>query len=145
MRIVPLHLDEANELVRKWHRHHKPTLSHKFSIGIAEGERVCGAAIVGRPVARRLDNGFTLEINRLVSDGTANACSKLLRAAWKVASAMGYHRLITYTLPEEGGSSLRAAGYKLVGTTPGKSWSVASRPRVDTHPLGQKNLWELTA
>lgn len=143
LRIIPLNLDEANELVRKWHRHHKPTLGHKFSIGIAEDERICGAAIVGRPVARRLDNGLTLEINRLVSDGTPNACSKLLRAAWRVASAMGYHRLITYTLPEEGGSSLRGAGYKLVGTTPGKSWSVPTRPRVDTHPLGMKCLWEI--
>lgn len=143
LRIIPLHLNEANELVRKWHRHHKPTLGHKFSIGIAEDERICGAAIVGRPVARRLDNGLTLEINRLVTDGTHNACSKLLRAAWRVASAMGYQRLITYTLPEEGGSSLRAAGYKLVGTTPGKSWSVPTRPRVDTHPLGMKLLWEV--
>jgi hypothetical protein len=57
LRIIPLNLDEANELVRKWHRHHRPALGHKFSIGIAEEERVCGAAIVGRPVARRLDNG----------------------------------------------------------------------------------------
>lgn len=144
LRIIPLDLAEANELVRQWHRHHKPTVGHKFSIGVADGDRICGAAIVGRPVARRLDNGTTLEVNRVATDGTKNACSKLLSAAWRVASAMGYHRLITYTLPEEGGPSLRAAGYKLVGTTPGKSWSVPSRPRVDTaQVLGQKWLWEV--
>ena len=93
-------------------------------------------------MARRLDNGLTLEINRLVTDGTPNACSKLLGAIRRVFRHLGYERVITYTLPEEGGSSLRAAGYKLVGTTPGRSWSVPTRPRVDTHPLGQKCLWE---
>lgn len=142
LRIIPLDLAEANRLVELWHRHHRPCLGHRFSIGVAEGERICGAAIVGRPVARKLDNGLTCEINRLVTDGTHNACSKLLSAAWRAARALGYQRLITYTLESEGGSSLKAANWKCVGTTPGKSWSVPSRPRVDTHPLGQKMLWE---
>lgn len=142
LRIIPLDLKEANRLVELWHRHHRPVVGHKFSLGIAEGERVCGAAIVGRPVARKLDNGLCLEVNRLVTDGTRNACSKLLAACWRAARALGYMRLITYTLPEEGGASLRAAGWKVVGTTPGKSWSVPTRPRVDTHPLGQKTIWE---
>lgn len=143
LRIIPLDLAEANELVARWHRHHKPCVGHRFSIGVADDDRICGAAIVGRPVARRLDNGTTLEINRLVTDGTPNACSKLLGAIRRVFRHLGYERVITYTLPEEGGSSLRAAGYKLVGTTPGRSWSVPSRPRVDTaQVLGQKCLWE---
>jgi len=141
--IVPLHLDEANELVSRWHRHHKPTLSHKFSIGVADDSgAVVGALIAGRPVARRNDNGWTLEVLRVSTDGTANACSALYGAAWRCAKAMGYKRLITYTLPSESGASLRGAGWKLVGSTPGRSWSVKSRPRVDKHPLGQKLIWE---
>jgi hypothetical protein len=142
LRIIPLDLAEANRLVELWHRHHRPCLGHRFSIGVAEEERICGAAIIGRPVARRLDNGLTCEVNRLVTDGTHNACSKLLSAAWRAARALGYQRLITYTLESEGGASLKAANWKCIGTTPGKSWSVPSRPRVDTHPLGQKLLWE---
>ena len=141
--IVPLDLAEANELVSRWHRHHKPTVGHKFSIGVAdESGEVIGAAIIGRPVARRSDDGWTLEVLRVSTDGTKNACSALYGAAWRAARAMGYRRLITYTLPSEGGTSLRAAGWKLVGETPGGSWSRSSRPRVDKHPLGQKLIWE---
>jgi hypothetical protein len=147
LQIVPLDLAEANEIVRRWHRHHKPTLSHKFSIGVVPvgAEEVCGAAIVGRPIARRIDNGWTLEVLRVATDGTANACSSLYGAAWRVAREMGYRRLVTYTLPSESGASLRGAGWKCIGETPGRSWSVPSRPRVDKHPLGQKLIWEATA
>jgi hypothetical protein len=83
-----------------------------------------------------------LEVNRLATDGVRNGCSMLYASAWKAARAMGYRRLITYTLPEEGGASLRAAGFKLLGKRGGGSWSVPSRPRVDTHPLQEKLLWE---
>lgn len=142
LRIIPLDLAEANALVARWHRHHQPVAGHKFSIGLADGERVCGAAIVGRPVARPLDNGSTLEVNRVVTDGTPNACSKLLAAAWRAARALGYERLITYTLKEEGGASLRAAGWRMVGEVKGRTWNTPSRPRVDLHPLQDKFRWE---
>lgn len=145
VRIIPLDLDEANALVARWHRHHRPVVGHKFSIGIADGETVHGAAIVGRPVARRQDDGLTLEVNRCVTDGIRNGCSMLYRAAWRAARAMGYMRLITYTLPEEGGASLRGAAFTLVGERRGGSWGVPSRPRVDKHPLQGKLLWELRA
>lgn len=98
--------------------------------------------MVGRPVARRLDNGWTLEVTRCCTDGAKNAASMLYATAWRAARALGYRRLITYTLEEEPGTSLDAAGWKNIGMTPGKSWSVPSRPRIDTHPLGQKKLWE---
>lgn len=142
LHIIPLELAEANELVRKWHRHHRPTVGHRFSLGIAEGERVCGAAIVGRPVARAIDHATTVEINRLVTDGTPNACSKLLSACWRAARALGYKRLITYTLATEGGGSLRAAGWRVVGEVKGRSWDTPSRPRVDQHPTQDKLCWE---
>lgn len=144
LRIVPLALDEANALVAKWHRHHKPVPGAKFCIGVVDGERVVGAAIVGRPVARMIDDGTTLEVNRCVTDGTRNACSALYGAARRAAFALGYSRLITYTLPSEGGASLRGAGWKLLGERGGGQWSRSSRPRVDVAATvaGQKLLWD---
>jgi hypothetical protein len=142
LRIIPLDLAEANALVTQWHRHHKRVPGAKFALGVAEEDRICGAAIVGRPVARMSNDGLTLEVNRLVTDGTRNACSKLYAACWKAATALGFKRLITYTLPEEGGASLRASGWKCIGERGGGSWSRPSRPRVDLHPTQVKLLWE---
>lgn len=143
MRVTPIELSEANAFVSKFHRHHKPVVGHKFSIAVSN-DVVCGVAIVGRPVSRHLDNGLTLEVNRCCTDGTRNACSMLYSAAWKAAKALGYMRLITYTLPDEGGASLRGAGWTLVGLRGGGNWNVKSRPRIDTAEMlsGQKNLWE---
>lgn len=91
--LIPVSLAQANEFVRQHHRHHKPVAGHKFSIGCAENGRLCAVAIVGRPVSRYLDDGFTLEVNRLCSDGTKNACSILYAAAARAARAMGYRKL----------------------------------------------------
>jgi hypothetical protein len=157
--VVPINISDANVLVKRWHRHHKPVTGALFAIAVArtalatfdggnagegwrEESELCGAVIVGRPVARMLQDGFTAEVNRCVTDGTKNCCSMLYGAAWRAAKAMGYRRLVTYTLPEEGGSSLRAAGWKLIGEAGGGSWSVPSRPRVDRHPLQTKLRWE---
>lgn len=96
--LIPVSLAQANEFVRQHHRHHKPVAGHKFSIGCAENGRLCAVAIVGRPVSRYLDDGFTLEVNRLCNDGTKNACSILYAAAARAARAMGYRKIITYTL-----------------------------------------------
>lgn len=142
LRIVPMTLKEANAFVSEHHRHHKPVPGTKFAIGVADADGIHGVALVGRPVSRVLDNGWTLEVNRCCTDGARNACSMLYGAAWRVAKAMGYRRLITYTLPEEGGASLRGAGWRLVGAAGGGSWNCASRPRVDTAPTQQKLIWE---
>lgn len=142
MTLVPMTLDEANVFIAQHHRHHRAVVGHKFSLGAALGELVVGVAIISRPTARRLDNGWTLEVTRLCTDGTKNACSFLYGAAWRAVRALGYRRLITFTLPSESGSSLRAAGWKVIGETPGRSWSVPSRPRVDKHPLQARLRWE---
>lgn len=143
--IVPSTLEEANAFVELHHRTHSPVVGHKFSIAAADGETVRGVAIVGRPVARGNDDGWTLEVNRCCTDGARNACSMLYRAAWRAARAMGYRRVITYTKPEEGGASLRGAGFTLVGERGGGNWNTASRPRIDTDVAlrGQKLLWEV--
>lgn len=143
--VSPINLDEANAFVAMHHRHHKPVPGAKFSIAVSDTDgNVRGVAIVGRPVARMSDNGFTLEVNRCCTDGTYNACSMLYGAAWRASKALGYRRLITYTLPVEGGASLRAAGWKLLGERGGGNWNVPSRPRIDTAVAlqGQKLLWE---
>ena len=143
LEIVPLPLDEANAFVRHHHRHHQSVVGHKFSLGVAdEWGVVHGAAIVSRPTARHSDDGLTLEVTRVATDGTPNACSALYGAARRAAFALGYKRLLTYTLPSESGASLRGAGYRLIGEAGGGSWSCKSRPRVDKHPLEPKLRWE---
>lgn len=158
LEITPINLDEANAFVSVHHRHHRPVPGAKFCVAVSNWVyfapevqpttelKIVGVAIVGRPVARMSDNGFTLEVNRLCTDGTKNAVSKLKGAICKVGFGLGYRRIITYTLPSEGGGSMRAAGWKLVGERGGGNWNVPSRPRIDTaHELsGQKLLWELT-
>lgn len=96
--ICPMTLKEANAFVEQHHRHHKPVVGHKFSIGCTDGEKIVGVAIVGRPVSRHLDDGWTLEVNRLCTDGAKNACSMLYAACWRAARAMGYKKLVTYIL-----------------------------------------------
>lgn len=145
LQIVPCGIAEANSFVSQFHRHHKPVPGAKFALAVADLEgQVRGVALIGRPTGRRSDDGWTLEVVRLCTDGFKNACSALYSAAWRVTREMGYRRLITYTLPEEGGTSLRASGWKCLGLRGGGSWSVPSRPRVDMHPLQQKLGWEVT-
>jgi hypothetical protein len=107
-----------------------------------EAGTVRGVAIVGRPVARSRDDGLTLEVTRLATDGCDNACSALYAAAWRAARAMGYRRIGTYTLKSEPGTSLRAAGWIIIHEVRGRSWSCESRPRVDKYPDEPKFLWE---
>lgn len=145
LQIVPLDLASANEFVRFHHRHHRPVVGHKFSIGAVNGGAIVGVAIVGRPVARMRDDGWTLEVTRLATDGTRNACSLLYGAAARAAFALGYRRIGTYILASEPGTSLAGAGWRLVGQVRGRSWSCSSRPRIDKHPTDHKLLFERVA
>jgi L-amino acid N-acyltransferase YncA len=143
LHIVPCDLEEANAFVDQFHRHHGSVVGHKYSVAIADGDKVVGVCIVGRPVARELQDGFTLEVTRLVTDGTKNACSALYSAAWRAARAMGYRRMVTYTHASEPGTSVLAAGWKCVGQVTARSWNCESRPRVDKRPLQAKLRWEI--
>ena len=144
LEIVPMTLREANAYVEQHHRHHGPVPGQKYSIGLSDGEKIVGVAIVGRPVSRHLDDGWTLEVNRLCTDGTKNACSMLYAAAWRAARAMGYKRLVTYILESENGASLRAAGWKCVGQAGGLRWTGERRPEVDLYPAQMKIRFEQT-
>jgi hypothetical protein len=146
LRTVPISFADACAFVAMWHRHHKPPVGHKFSIGVADSnDKLVGVAIVGRPVARHLDDGMTLEVNRTATDGTHNANSLLYGNAWRAAKALGYRRLITYTQQGETGASLRAAGWQILAERPARpGWSAPSRPR-DDHGVDKmpRTLWEV--
>lgn len=144
LRAVALDFAAAADYVREHHRHHTPPVGHKFSIGAVANDELVGVVIVGRPVSRHRDDGQTLEVTRLCTVGHKNACSFLYGAAARATFALGYRRIGTYILKREPGTSLLAAGWKLIGETPGKSWSVPSRPRDDKHPIEPKMLFELT-
>jgi len=145
MRHVRIDLGEANAFVKEHHRHHRPVVGHLFSLGCVKDEKIVGVSIVGRPVSRMRDDGETAEVTRLCTDGTKDACSFLYGASARAAFALGFKKIGTYILAEEPGTSLMAAGWRLIGERGGGSWSVPSRPRVDKHPTQKKLLFEKSA
>ena len=140
--LTPISLREANAFVERNHRHHKGVTGHKFSIGCTRDGELVGVAIMGRPVSRYLDDGLTLEVNRLCTTGAENACSMLYGAAARAARAMGYQKIITYTLDTEPGTSLRAAGWQCVGPAGGERWTGKRRPAADLYPPQKKLRYE---
>lgn len=143
--VVPMTLREANTFVERHHRHSVPPRGMKFAIGAADGDEVVGVAIVGRPVARALDDGWTAEVLRVCTLGARNACSMLYAACWRACRAMGYRKLVTYTLKTEPGTSLKAAGWNIVGEVTKRSWDTPSRPRVDRDERQERFRWEVAA
>lgn len=131
MKVIPLTLRQANDFVRQHHRHSKPVRGHRFSIGLEVDGDLVGVAIVGRPVARRIDQWKTAEVTRLCvkDDAPKNSCSKLYRACARTWKAMGGTVIITYTLQKESGASLRGAGFIKTKNVAAGEWSVPSRPR----------------
>lgn len=139
--LAPMGLRDANAFVARLHRHSKPVRGQKFSVAVLNG-KLCGVAIAGRPVARALQDGFTIEILRVCTDGTRNACSMLYGACCRAAAGMGYQRAVTYTLESEGGASLKAAGFRPVAEVKDRQWGCASRPREQRDLIGDKVRWE---
>ncbi len=150
MDIEPITFKEACSFVAQHHRHNKPPRGHKFSISLRNAGDLVGVAMAGRPVARHLDDGLTIEVNRTCTDGTRNANSMLYGAVWRAAKAMGYRRCITYTQAGESGASLRAAGFVMVKRLRArKSWADSSVSRHHHNdPVGnggvERALWEIT-
>lgn len=147
LRVVPIGLREANRYVEQHHRHHGSVRGHKFSVAVRdETGELRGVAIAGRPVARQLDDGHTLEVLRVCTDGAPNACSMLYGAVRRTALAMGYSgdRVLTYTLADEPGTSLRAAGWHRDGERKGGEWGRPGRPRETPNP-DRKVRWRAAA
>ena len=144
LELVPITLTDACAFVNQHHRHHPAPQGGLWAVAVARDGSVVGVAIVAQPVARGLADEWTAEVRRVaVLNGERNACSKLYGACWRAARALGYRRLVTYTLDTEPGASLRGAGWKVVAEVRGRSWSCESRPRVDKHPLQGKLRWEI--
>ena len=144
--LCPITLKSAQAFVKEHHRHNEPPHGHKFSIGLTDGGELVGVVVVGRPIARGNNDGFTAEITRCcVLNGQRNSNSKLYAAAIRAARAMGYRRVITYTLPEESGASLKAVGFRADGMTrhSPNGWDMPSRPRrkPEKYPYCQKIRW----
>ena len=127
MELVPITQAEAKEFVARLHRHNRPPLGSVCQVGVRADDELVGVAIAGRPVARMLQDGYTLEVIRTCTDGTPNANSMLYGAIARAAKALGYRRLITYTLQSEPGTSLKAAGWTPNGTVPVGKWARDSR------------------
>lgn len=142
-RVFPLPLKFANDAVTRMHRHHTRVQGHRFSLGLLDlaSGKLVGAAIVGRPVARAVDQHLVAEVTRLVTDGTKNACSALYGAAARVAKEMGFNKIQTYILESETGLSLKATGWVFETEVAGRSWDAPSRRRVDKHPTEGKQRW----
>lgn len=141
LEIKPIHLSEANDFVKQYHRHNIPTVGGKFAVSCYQNEHICGVAICGRPTARRSDDGETLEIYRNCTDGTKNACSKLYGACLRIAKNMGYKKVITYTLASENGASLKASNFVYEGEAGGIAWTGGRKRNYYVSPEEMKNRW----
>lgn len=149
LRLVPVDLVAARKFVSEHHRHNLPPQGGKFAVGLQNGSGLVGVGIAGRPVARMLDDGLTLEIIRTCTTNVANSNSMIYGALCRAAKALGYKRIFTYTLQEETGASLKAANFTLDASLKGEaSWSRPSRPRVqvdlfgnERRPSGPKFRW----
>lgn len=140
--VRPTTLRAANTFVGELHRHHGESRGCKFAVSLVDDSgKLRGVAICGRPVARGADNGSTLEVTRLCTDGSKNACSMLYGACARIGREMGYSKIITYILESESGASLRASGWTQEASVNGRSWSCESRPRTDKHPTVNKTRW----
>ena len=123
MEIRPITYRQAAAYVDANHRHHNASAGCKFALGVYEDDQLAGVAMCGRPVSRYLDDGRTLEINRVCTNGIRNGGSMLYGACCRVAKAMGYKRIVTYTLETEDGASLRASNFKDEGAAGGRYWT----------------------
>lgn len=142
MKIIPIHLKQAQEFVTKFHRHNIPPVGGKFAIGCVSDNTLCGVAICGRPISRKLDNGTILEIYRCCTDGTRNACSMLYGACIRIARNMGYSVVITYTLASENGASLKASNFINDGLSGGKEWNGERKRSYYVAPMEKKIRWK---
>jgi len=145
MEIIPIDQKTANRFVEAYHRHNKRVRGYKFAVGLMEGNELIGVGIAGRPVARMLDNGSTIEILRVcVKEGYPNANSKLYGRLKRIAQLMGYMKIITYTKKDECQSSLKAVGATPVAEVKPRAWKYTGQHREHQKIYEEAKIrWEL--
>lgn len=142
--MVPVSNEAAKAYVETFHRHHGSSVQARFCLAaVDDARKVRGVIMVGRPVARLLDDGWALEVNRLATDGCENACSALYGAARRVAKEMGYRKLITYIREDEPGTSLKASGWRFEEVIRARSWNMPGRPRTDKTEVVRRGRWSV--
>jgi hypothetical protein len=146
LRLVPVNRDQALAFIAAVHRHHDRPQGYKYAVGVANGAYLVAVATAGRPVSRFLDDGWTVEVTRVASDGHPNACSILYGSCWRAAKALGFRRAITYTQDGESGASLRAAGWVVDAELDARGgWDTPSRPREDRGAGGvPRRRWRIS-
>lgn len=141
MTLVPITRDRARAYVAEHHRHSRPPQGWLFGVGLEDAGVLVGVAMAGRPLARFLQDGVTVEITRVCTVGPRNANSRLYAAVCRAAAALGYRRAVTYNLRTESGSSLRAAGFEPVAEVEEReAWSRPGRPRYEATIFGERQL-----
>ena len=150
LEIIPITIRAANEFVEMYHRHNKKVQGARFAVGCISNNELVAVGIVGRPVARKLDNGLTAEITRLCAKPEApkNACSFLYGRCWRIWQQMGGTRMITYTFRKEAGGSIRATGWRMIGATRGfgdhlKGWQTRANREKQENVKEPKFRWEI--
>lgn len=139
LELVPLSQREARAFVAAHHRHNGPDRGDIFRVGLEIDEALVAVGSAGRPKAAGLQDGRTIEITRVCTLGHENACSRLYGALCRAAAALGYDRVVTYTLASESGSSLRAAGFVRGARLPARDWAAESgRARYAANLFGER-------
>ena len=142
---IPIELKDANRFIAQFHRHNKPVIRAKFQIGLMDGEELVGVGVVGRPIARMLSNGKTVEVLRTcIKEGCPNACSMMYARLKQISQLLGYEKVITYTLQKESPSSLKALGASLVAEVKPQGGDRKNRRRTPQPVYREpKYRWEL--
>jgi hypothetical protein len=129
LELRPIGTREASAVVKRLHRHLPRVVGGLFAVSVFDNDELVGVGVASRPKARFLQDGFTVEISRVATDGHRNACSKIYGALCRACAAIGVRRVVTFTRTDEPGTSLRAAGFTEAGLTREQSWDRPQRHR----------------
>lgn len=145
----PITFRDVKRFIGEHHRHNLPPTGWLFGSTLWDGDELRAVGVASRPTGRGLQDGATMEVSRVCTIGDRNACSMLYGALCRAGGALGYWRAYTYTLVEEDGASVRAAGFVFDAEVPARDAEPhgdGARYQTDLfgndiRPPGAKNRW----